>query len=114
MAFKAKRQYPRYVLREGVKLETGIGIEFSTFDDVSCGGIKLYLDHEVKIGALIEANFTIPRGPNNIRSEIKSLSRVVRCIKQNKGYTVGLQFLNMSKDMKSNLSTLVDITDGPF
>jgi len=117
MGYQAKRKYKRAVYTDGVKLETGNGVEFATYEDVSFGGLRLYLDHDVKAGAIMQASFTVRHGGiDKIRSEIRVLGKVVRCIKSISGYTVGLQFLNLTKETRENLASLVevDIEAGPF
>ena len=114
MAFKAKRQYKRAELIDGVKLHTGAGIEFSTIDNVSAGGLCIRSDHEMKTGAYLEASFTVRSSCGTIRNEVKTLCRVARCIKGDTSFRVGLHFLNLNAEAREQIKNFCGTGQGPF
>lgn len=111
MAFKAKRQHPRASLREGIKVRTAIGIEYGTFDDLSIGGLKLFLDHAKREGEVVDLEFRVASG---MAGQIKVLGRVVRCLEHSSGYEVGIEFVNIAASMRDRITKLFDTGEGPY
>ena len=113
MAFMAKRQHPRSTLREGVRIRSDRGVEYATIEDLSAGGLKIYLDHDVAVGSLLELSFSIRVAGSSVE-EICVLGRVVRSIKHNMGFFVGVQFMDLSERYRQSLQAMVDSGEGPF
>ncbi len=114
MAFKAKRQFQRSSLREGAKIRTANGIEYSTLEDLSAGGLRLYLDHDVALGSLLELSFTVRSLSTGRSEEVKTMARVVRSVKEKDSYFVGVQFLDLKEEWRRSLQAMVDSKEGPF
>jgi c-di-GMP-binding flagellar brake protein YcgR len=115
MAYKAKRQFKRAELVDGVKLQTGVGVEFVTFDNVSAGGLRIHSEYEMKTGAYLEASFTVRSGCDSIHQEVSTLCRVVRCkMRPTTGYDIGLQFLNLNNEAHKQLQSFCGTEQGPF
>jgi len=113
MAFMAKRQYPRSSLREGVRIRSHRGVEYATIEDLSAGGLKIYLDHDVATGTLLELSFSIRLGGSKAQ-EISVMGRVVRSIRHDMAYFVGIQFMDLSDQSRQSLQAMVDSGEGPF
>lgn len=114
MAFKAKRKFPRSTRREGVKVRTAVGLEYGTFDDLSIGGIKLFLDHSKQEDELMQVEFNLPGSP---KIEIRATGRVVRSVKSSTGYEIGVEFLHIHPALRGELQEFcdkIDTVDGPF
>lgn len=116
-AFLAKRQFKRSNHREGVKIVSPQGVEYSTLEDLSAGGVKIHLDRDVPEGQLMELEFSI-RSSNGLKvSDVKTLGKVVRSVRSSRGagYHVGLQFLDLQDNIRHLINTLfIDDKDGPF
>jgi len=116
-AFRAKRQFKRNNQREGVKIVTSNGVEYSTLEDLSAGGVKIHLDREATEGDLMELEFSV-RGVSGAKiSDVKTIARVVRSVKsaRGSGYHIGLQFLDLQDKSRELINTLyIDEMDGPF
>jgi hypothetical protein len=105
MAFQAKRKFKRSVQREAVRLLTPSGLEYATFEDLSAGGLKLWMDHEMEPGTMIDLDFC----------SIRTMGRVVRSIKKNDGcFEVGVQFIDLQSSTRALIEKLVDSEEGPF
>ena len=104
MAFEAKRKFKRSVQREAVRILTASGLEYATFEDLSAGGLKLWLDHEVPSGLMMELEFSLRASSGDLISNLKVLGRVVRCIKQSSGFEVGIHFVDLPQAARRSLS----------
>lgn len=113
MAFLAKRQYPRSALREGIRIRSSRGVEYSTLEDLSAGGLKLFLDHDLDLGSVLELSFSI-RIAGSKPSEFSAMGRVVRSVKQGTDYFIGVQFLDLDEKARQSLQAMVDSGEGPF
>lgn len=113
-AYKAKRQFPRQVLQEAVRVTSSQGVEFVTIEDVSVGGAKLLFDHEELQGRFMDVEFTL-RDDKGVRcSEIRAVGQVAHCVKSPSGFHIGLQFIYTSSDHKKQMERLIDSSEGPF
>jgi len=114
-AFRAKRQYKRSIMKEGVRITSPDGLEYSTSEDLSAGGVKIYLDRDPQIGSILELQFTLRSPEGKLLTEIKTLGKVVRSVKSNSGYQVGLQFLNLQDRAQVAINEMISSDkDGPF
>lgn len=114
MAFQAKRKFKRSVTREGVRLMTPSGLEYSTFEDLSAGGLKLWLDHEIDSGVMIELEFSLSAASAAPKNSLRVMGRVVRSVKKENGFEVGVQFIDLQSSTRAFLEKLVDSSEGPF
>lgn len=113
MAFMAKRQYPRSSLREGVRIRSDRGVEYATIEDLSAGGLKIYLDHDLAVGSLLELSFSVRVSGAKVE-EISVMGRVVRSIKHDMAFFIGVQFMDLNEKYRQSLHAMVDSGDGPF
>lgn len=114
-AFRAKRQFKRSVMREGVRILTSSGPEYSTSEDLSAGGLKIHLDREAPQGALMEVEFTLRSPEGKLLTEVKTPAKVVRSVKTAKGYQIGLQFTNLNDRIQMAINAMIsNDKDGPF
>ncbi|MDB5036867.1 MAG: hypothetical protein JWQ35_395 [Bacteriovoracaceae bacterium] len=113
MAFQAKRKFQRSVQREAVKILSPAGIEYATYEDLSAGGLKLWLDHDMEPQTTLSLEFSL-REPGQTPQNIKVVGRAVRCIKTKAGFEVGVQFLNLQEPTREAIQKLFDGNDGPF
>ena len=113
MAFAAKRRFARSIQRDAVKIKSSSGIEYATYEDVSAGGLKLWLDHDVNIGNIFALEFTL-RSVGGRNAEISVLGQVVRCITRPSGHEVGIQFLDLQDSVRKEILQHTKTEDGPF
>jgi c-di-GMP-binding flagellar brake protein YcgR len=114
MAFQAKRKFKRSVQREGIRVTSPAGIEYATYEDISAGGVRLIMDYEKAPHAALEMEFTL-RGENGESlGNIRTFGRVVRSIKLQNGYEVGVAFTNLDDRIRSMIERLIDAEEGPF
>lgn len=113
MAFQAKRRFQRSVQREAVKILSKAGIEYATYEDLSAGGLRLWLDHEVDLGTLYELEFKL-RVWGQSPLEILVQGRVVRCVKIQDGFDVGVEFLNLPQATIAAIQKHFSAEEGPF
>jgi hypothetical protein len=113
MAFRAKRKYQRSVQREAVKIMSQAGLEYATYEDLSAGGLKLWMDHDVEPQTTLAIEFTLrdlEGGPVKIRVR----GKVVRSLKSGAGFEVGVQFLDLNQPTQVAIEKLFEISEGPF
>jgi len=114
-AYHAKRSSPRAAFKEGLKLKGPQGLEYSTVEDLSTGGLKIWLDHEMTLGSLVEVEFNLRSKQNGqILGAIQAITRVVRSVKSGDGFQVGLQFVELQHKMRELIDSFSDAEDGPF
>lgn len=120
MAYSAKRRFQRSPQREAVKIRTPHGVEYAVFDDLSAGGMKIWLDHSMEEGSLIQLEFSIRNAQGQI-IHVRNSAIVARCIKvraeTGDGFQVGVQFRqSLSSEYFSDASKSagIDSESGPF
>ncbi len=113
MAFQAKRKFQRSVQREAVRITSKAGVEYATYEDLSGGGLKLWLDHPLEKDSSLSLEFTL-RPQSDRTQEVVVMARVVRCVKINDGYEVGVQFVNLADSTRHIIQRLFASEDGPF
>jgi hypothetical protein len=120
MAYSAKRRFQRSPQREAVKIRTPHGVEYAVFDDLSAGGMKIWIDNPKDIGSLMQLEFSI-RNPEGRIIHIRNSAIVARCVKakieSSDGFEIGVQFReSLSAELFSRASKTdaVDSETGPF
>lgn len=116
MAFQAKRKFPRKYGREAVRLWTKSGVVYSNFEDISLGGLRLWLEHSLKPGEILEVEFDLPTDwvEASRHRSLRRPARVVRCAARGDFYEVGVQFLDAPPDWMRQISKPIDDQAGPF
>lgn len=114
MAFQAKRKFKRCVQREAVRVIGPSGIEYATYEDISVGGVKLYMDYEKAPNVNLNLEFTVRGEQGENLGNIRTSGRVVRSIKSGDGFEVGVQFINLDDRLRVSLERLIDAEEGPF
>jgi len=114
MAFQAKRKYTRKTGREAVKILSQRGVEYATFEDISAGGLKLWMDRSIEAGEVMQVEFLLPYVGHGRHLGLEVDAQVVRCIKRDKAFEVGVKFLRLSDSEWQQLETAVDCTKGSF
>lgn len=113
MAYRAKRKFQRSIQREAVKILSPAGLEYGTFEDLSVGGLKLWLDHELSISTTLSLEFSV-YSPLRGLTPLRVTGRVVRCVLAKSGYEIGVEFLDASKSTHTAIEKLFDVSEGPF
>lgn len=114
MAYMAKRRFNRKNSREAVKLVSSRGVEYTVFEDISAGGLRIRMERPVDFGAEFLAEFLLPyKGAGRYR-DMNARIRVVRCQKVNSHYDVGAQFVDIDSEQKTALESSVDCSPGNF
>lgn len=103
----------RSIQRDAVKILSPVGLEYATYEDLSAGGLKLWMDHALEPNARLSLEFSV-RNLDNTPLKIKVVGRVVRCVRSGDGYTVGIQFLDLSRTTREAIEKLFQPIDGPF
>jgi hypothetical protein len=113
MAYRAKRKFVRSIQRDAVKILSPQGVEYATYEDLSAGGLKLWLDHDMAPTStfLLEFSFRSPQGASQ---KISVMARAVRCTSSKDGFEIGVQFLNLSVATRTAIEKLFDVGEGPF
>lgn len=114
MAYRAKRKFQRSVQRDAVKILSPAGVEYSTFDDLSLGGLKLWLDREMLPPTVISLEFTLRSSLRSAVIPIKVMGRVVRCIPSKRGFEIGVAFMGLDVSTHMAMEKLFDAEEGPF
>jgi len=91
MAFLAKRIHPRKLLRDGVKIYAPRGVEYATFEDISGGGIRLFMSRAPEMGEIIDMELRFP----GMRQDTRISAQVVRVNPSERSFEVGLEFLKI-------------------
>jgi hypothetical protein len=101
------------VQRDAVKILSPAGVEYATYEDLSVGGLKLWLDHEMLPPTTIRLEFSL-RPALQGSTPIKVLGRVVRCLPSKLGFEIGVQFIGLDPTTQSAMEKLFDLSEGPF
>lgn len=116
MAFQAKRKFPRVSGREAVRIRSSSGVEYATFEDISSGGLRLWLEHPIKVGDLLELEFDLPSDWVDAKQtrSMRRPARVVRAVQKGDSYEIGVQFLDAMPEISRHLGSAIDDQAGPF
>lgn len=114
MAFEAKRQFSRKTSREAVKILSSRGVEYATFEDISAGGLKLWMERPAESGEALQLEFYLPYAGKGRHLDLVVDARVVRSIKRDSHYEVGVKFTELKPDDVERLKTVVDVQQGRF
>lgn len=114
MAFQAKRKFKRSIQRDGVRVTSPAGIEYATYEDISAGGVKLFMEYEKRPHAQLEMQFTVRNESGENLGDIHTFGRVVRSIKTQDGYEIGVAFTNLDDRIRAMFEKLIDGEEGPF
>jgi len=114
MAFQAKREYLRRSSREAVKILSERGVEYATFEDISAGGLRLWMDREVAFGERLRLEFLLPYSGSGRYEGMEVEAQVVRCESKEAHFDVGVRFVGLSASDWDRLKTTVDCTKGNF
>ncbi len=112
MAFLAKRKHPRRTTRDGVKILGSQGPEFASFEDLSAGGIRLFMDRNPEIGEQFDVELRLAGMPKSILLKAK----VIWSKTQGRQYEVGSEFIEKNDKLESLLIPKTDAgsLEGPF
>ena len=91
MGFLAKRIHPRKLLRDGVKIYAPQGVEYATFEDISGGGIRLFMNRSPELGEIFDMELRFP----GLRQDTRISAKVVRVNESGRSFEVGLEFLKI-------------------
>lgn len=114
MAFQAKRKFKRCVQKDGVRVVGPAGVEYAIYDDISAGGVRLIMEYEKAPHTPLEMQFSLRNEMGENLGDIRTRGRVVRSIKSDRGYEVGVEFINLDDRIRSMLERLIDADEGPF
>lgn len=115
MAFKAKRQHPRVIEREGVRVvDSSHGLSYGTYEDISEGGLKLILESPAELGETLLLEFDFCPPGLSRKASLRAPVEVVRCSELEEGYEVGVKFRKIEDSMRGALKSVVDGGPGPF
>jgi|GEM_PF-4653887 len=114
MAFQAKRQYVRRSSREAVRILSRVGVEYATFEDISAGGLKLWMKRNTIPGEVLKLEFLLPYSGAGRYQDMKIDVIVVRSEKKEERYEVGVKFIELPQGKRLLLETVVDCTSGSF
>jgi hypothetical protein len=98
----------KIIEKEHDLLKRGIVPEqLSVTENISAGGVLLYVDEPLPIGSILELKLELPSESDSI----ECLARVVRVeTTAEKGYLIGVCFLDLSGAERSRLNKYVEIT----
>lgn len=120
MAYSAKRRFQRSAQTDGVKIRTPHGVEYAIFDDLSAGGMRLWTDHSMELGTLMQIEFSL-KNKEGALVNLKNSAIVARCVKAkvggSDGYYIGIQFresLSPEWFVDASNSEDIDVSSGPF
>jgi c-di-GMP-binding flagellar brake protein YcgR len=95
----AERQWPRFKVDFSVKLVTGTGIKTTVqgrAQDLSEGGLGLYVSVEFQEGQQVQIEFTPPFSRRAIE--------IIAIVRDRDGYRYGLEFRKLTQQASEDLS----------
>jgi len=98
MGFSSKRIHPRKLLRDGVKIYASEGVEYATFEDISGGGVRLFMNRAPLIGEVIDMELRFP----GLRQDTRISAKVVRVNESGSSFEVGLEFLRVDLEPEAH------------